>query len=121
MTTTDRPPGKTTIAPGVLTTIVRLAALQVEGVMRTAQVPSSVNTLFSKSKDDGVSISIDDDGTVDVDIHLVLSGKVNLKDTSKSVQKEIALAISKMVGMEVGSINIHIEDVEYGESDPPGE
>ena len=33
METTERPPGKTTIAPAVLATIIRLTALQVEGAV----------------------------------------------------------------------------------------
>ena len=113
MTTSERPPGKTTIAPGVLSTIIRLTALQVDGVSRLAQVPSSVNTLFSRSREDGVEISVKDDGAVYADLHLVLADKANIRDTSKEVQEKVSLAISKMVGMEVGSINVHIEDIDY--------
>lgn len=121
MATTERPPGKTTIAPGVLITIVRLAALQVEGVKRMTPVPSSMNNLFSKGRDEGVEISVEEDGHVNAEIHVVLSGKTNLRKTSKAIQEEIAQAISKMVGMEVGAINIHIEDIEYDQSQPPEE
>jgi uncharacterized alkaline shock family protein YloU len=113
MTTSERPPGKTTIAPGVLSTIIRLTALQVDGVSRLAQVPSSVNTLFSRSREDGVEISVKDDGAVYADLHLVLTDKANIRQTSKEVQEKVSLAISKMVGMEVGSINVHIEDIDY--------
>lgn len=119
MATSERPPGKTTIAPGVLSTIIRLAALQVEGVSRLAQVPSSVNTLFSRSRDDGVDITVEEDGAVYADLHLVLKDKANIRATSKKVQEEVSLAISKMVGMEVGSINIHIEDIDYRNNQVP--
>jgi len=119
MTTSERPPGKTTIAPGVLSTIIRLAALQVEGVSCLAQVPSSVNTLFSRSRDDGVEITVEDDGAVYADLHLILSDRANIRETSKKVQEEVSLAISKMVGMEVGSINIHIEDIDYQNNHVP--
>jgi uncharacterized alkaline shock family protein YloU len=119
MTTSERPPGKTTIAPGVLSTIIRLAALQVDGVSRLAQVPSSVNTLFSRSRDDGVEISVEDDGAVYAEVYLVLRDKANIRDTSKKVQEGVSLAISKMVGMEVGSINIHIEDIDYQSNQVP--
>jgi uncharacterized alkaline shock family protein YloU len=113
MATSERPPGKTTIAPGVLSTIIRLTALQVEGVSRLAQIPSSVNALFSRSRDDGVEITVEEDGAVYADLHLVLKDKANIRETSKKVQEEVSLAISKMVGMEVGSINVHIEDIDY--------
>jgi uncharacterized alkaline shock family protein YloU len=113
MATTERPPGKTTIAPGVLVTIIKLTALQVEGVSRLAQVPSSVNTLFSRNRDDGVEITVAEDGTVNADLHLILKDRANIRETSKQVQEEVSKAISKMVGMEVGSINVNIEDIDY--------
>jgi uncharacterized alkaline shock family protein YloU len=43
----------------------------------------------------------------------VLKDKTNIRETSKKVQEEVSLAISKMVGMEVGTINVHIEDIDY--------
>lgn len=113
MTEAERPPGKTTIAPGVLATIVRAAALQVNGVSRLAQTPSGVNTLFQRGHDKGVQISVEEDGRVHADVYLILNGEVNLRDAGMNVQKEVDLAISKMVGLEVGSVNIHIEDVDF--------
>ena len=113
MSKTERPPGKTTIAQGVLATIIKLTALQVEGVSRLAQIPSSVNTLFSRNREDGVEIIVEEDGSVYADLYLVLKDKVNLREISIQVQDEVSEAISKMVGMEVGSINVHIEDIDY--------
>ena len=113
METTERPPGKTTIAPDVLTTIIRLTALEVEGVSRLAQIPSRVNTLFSRNRDDGVQIMVEDDGRVYAELHLVLTDKANIRETSKKVQDEVSLAISEMVGMDVGTINVHVEDIDY--------
>ena len=119
MATSERPPGKTTIAPGVLSTIIRLTALQVEGVSRLAQTPSSVNTLFSRNREDGVEISVEEDGAVFADLHLILDARANIRETSKKVQEKVSQAISKMVGMEVGSINVHIEDIDYQNNDIP--
>lgn len=113
MTATERPPGKTTIAPGVLVTIVKLAALQVEGVSRLAPGPSGVNTLFSRSREEGVAIEVNEQRQVTADVHLVLMDGVNIREISKRVQQEIALAVRKLVGMDVLAINVHIEDVDY--------
>jgi uncharacterized alkaline shock family protein YloU len=113
METTERPPGKTTIAPGVLATIVKLTALQVEGVSRLAQTPSSVNTLFSRNREDGIEITVEEDGSVYADLYLVLDDKANIRETSIQVQDEVSEAISKMVGLVVGTINVHIEDIDY--------
>ncbi len=117
----ERPPGKTTIAPGVLATIVKAAALQVNGVSRLAQAPSGVNTLFQRGHDKDVQISVEEDGRVHADVYLILNGEVNLRDAGMKVQKEVGLAISKMVGLEVGAVNIHIEDVDFPSTFPDEE
>lgn len=118
MSITERPPGKTTIAPGVLVTIVKLASLQVEGVSRLVPSPSGVNTLFNRSRDEGVEIEVDEEGQVFADVHLVMTDKVNIREVSKKVQQDVALAISKLVGMDVGGVNIHIENVDYQLDEP---
>ena len=58
MTDYTRPPGKTTIAPEVLTTIARMAALSVEGVSEMAPVAGGVNRFFKRGADNGVQITI---------------------------------------------------------------
>jgi uncharacterized alkaline shock family protein YloU len=105
-------PGKTTIAPEVLYTIARLTTLNVEGVSRMASVPTRVDRLFKRAQLEGVLIEVDDDA-VYADIYIVLQGGVNVRDVSKTIQHDVARAISEMVGMRVGRINIHVEDIEY--------
>ena len=53
------------------------------------------------------------DNTVHADIFLVLVGDVNIREVSRNVQLQVSRAITEMVGMDVGYVNIHIEDVEY--------
>jgi uncharacterized alkaline shock family protein YloU len=106
-----RPAGKTTIAPDVLVSIARLTTLGVPGVSRLSIVPSEVNTLFHKSNNQGVHISVVHD-IVYVDLYVVLNRDVNVREVSRTIQTQVARAISEMVGMEVGKINIHIEDID---------
>jgi uncharacterized alkaline shock family protein YloU len=107
-----RPPGKTTVAPDVLTAIARLSALGVKGVNHMADVAGGVNRLFRHGDSDGVRIAVDDN-TVVIDLYVVLQQDVNIRDVSRNIQQQVARAIQEMVGMDIGSINIHIEDIEY--------
>lgn len=107
-----RPPGKTTIAPEVLLTIVRMTALSVDGVSNLSTVPGGVNRLFRRGYDEGVRIEIDED-TVYADLYVILDNDINIRQVSRTLQKQVARAISEMVGMRVGRINIHIEDIDY--------
>ncbi len=108
----SRPPGKTTIAPGVLLTIARLTTLDTKGVSHMAPVPGGVGWISKRSQADGIRIQIEDD-RVFADIYVIVKQDFNVREVSRNIQNSVARAISKMVGMEVGRINIHIEDIEY--------
>ncbi len=104
--------GKTTIAPEVLLTIARLTALETPGVSRMANVASEVNRLFNRNLGEGVQIELKND-TVTADIYVVLKSDTNIRDVSRNIQHGVARAISEMVGMQVGRVNVHIEDIDY--------
>lgn len=107
-----RAPGKTTIAPGVLVTIARLSALSVDGVSGMASIPSGVNRLLRRGSGEGVEIRVEN-GSVSVDLYLILERDTYVRDVSKKVQTAVARAIEDMVGMIVKRIDIHIEDINY--------
>ena len=102
--------GKTTIAPDVLIDITRMAALSVEGVNRLASVPGGVNRLFRRGTSEGVQIIVEQN-TVNTDLYLILNPNVNVREICREVQNQVARAISEMVGMDIGKINIHVEDI----------
>lgn len=104
------------IAPEVLLTIARLTATQVPGVSRLVNVPGSVNRLFKKNiqQGDGLCIEIAED-SVNIDIYVALKNDVIVRDTSREIQREVQRAITEMVGMQVGRVNIHVEDIDYPE------
>lgn len=115
MSNSDRPPGKTTVSPDVLISIAKLSALGVNGVSRMAPVSGGVNRLFRKGANEGVRIEIEED-IVYTDIYLVLKQDVNMREVSRNVQRQVTRAIQEMVGMDVGHVDIHIEDIDYEES-----
>jgi uncharacterized alkaline shock family protein YloU len=106
--------GKITVSPDVLMTIVRLSALSVPGVSRMAQVPGGVNRLFKRGIGDGVRIEVEDNVVV-ANLYLILKQHVNLREVSRIVQHQVARALQEMVGMDVGEIEIHIEDIDIDE------
>ncbi len=103
-------PGNTSIAPDVLIDITRLSALSVEGVNRLAPVPGGVNRLFKRGASEGVQIILENN-TVMADIYVILDQNVNIRETSREIQSQVSRAISEMVGMDIGRVNIHVEDI----------
>jgi uncharacterized alkaline shock family protein YloU len=104
--------GKTSVAPEVLLTIARLTALKVPGVSRMANLPPGVNRLFQRGSGDGVCVELKDN-TAMIDLYIVLKQDVNIREVSRTVQHEVARAISEMVGILVGRIDVHVEDIDY--------
>ena len=103
--------GKTTVSPDVLVTIARLSALSVPGVSRMAHVPGGVNRLFKRGIGDGVRIEVQDNVVV-ANLYLILKQHVNIREVSRNVQHQVARALQEMVGMDIGGIEIHIEDID---------
>ncbi|MBN8656263.1 MAG: Asp23/Gls24 family envelope stress response protein [Anaerolineae bacterium] len=109
---TENQQGKTTVSPEVLITIASMAAIEVPGVSRLAPVSGGVNRLFRRGISDGIRIEAKDN-TVFADLFLILKDGVNIREVSRNVQANVARSIQEMVGMEVGEINVHIEDIDF--------
>jgi len=114
MDNNQQPPGKTTIAPEVLITIARLTALSTPGVNRLSTTPGDVNQFFKRgfNVSEGVRISVEDNA-VYADIYVIMNADVNVREVSHNIQSQVSRAISEMVGMEVGKVNVHVEDIDY--------
>jgi uncharacterized alkaline shock family protein YloU len=98
--------GTITIAPNVLNTIARLTTLNVEGV---ARLGASGKLLRAN---EGVAIEITD-GQVKADIFIVVKPEVNMFEVGQQIQHNVARSIKDIVGMDVESVNVHVQDVAY--------
>jgi len=107
-------PGKTTISIDVLLTIARLTTLEVPGVSRMSSVPSRrfKTMLLHRQEEDGLHIEVVDD-QVYADLYVVLDPDVNIREVGRNVQIAVARAITEMIGMQVGVVNVHVEDIDY--------
>jgi uncharacterized alkaline shock family protein YloU len=106
--------GKVTLAPGVLTTIVRLTVQADDGVAHLCRDwRSDVGRMLGvETVEDGVRVDVQGN-SVGVDVHLVAKPHANLLHLGRRLQNEIARAISEMVGLVIREVNIYIEDVEF--------
>jgi uncharacterized alkaline shock family protein YloU len=112
MSDSHRPPGKTTVAPDVLITIARMAALSVPGVSAMAPVPGGVDRFFRRGVNEGLRISVHGN-VVAGDIYVIVKNGVNIREVGRNVQQQVARAIQEMVGMDVVQLDVHIENIEY--------
>jgi uncharacterized alkaline shock family protein YloU len=108
----DEPLGEVTIAPNVLTTIVRQTTLEQRGVTRLVPIPPKVRARVGSARaaDDGVFITVTEQG-VRVEVHLAAENGINLLKLGEILQTSITRAIEEMVGMTVASVDVYIDDV----------
>ncbi|MBU0495364.1 MAG: Asp23/Gls24 family envelope stress response protein [Chloroflexi bacterium] len=100
--------GTVRIAPDVLSTIVRLTALDVEGVSRLS--PGGVGKFLSREAP-GVKVQVEDE-QVSVDLYIVAKRDASLLQVGTLVQQQVAEAIQNMVGMDARVVNVYIQDVD---------
>lgn len=112
----SRAPGTTTMAPGVLVTLAKLTALGVPGVAGMAPLPGGVNRLFRRGIAEGVQIQFDET-CVCIDLYLILKHGTNVRDVSRKVQAEVARSIEEMIGMQVTRVDVHIEDIDFSDTE----
>lgn len=106
-----------TIAPNVLITITRHAALQVDGVAKMGTIPVQVNHLLrGHPMGTGVVLEIDDND-VKADLYLVVKPGVSMREVSREIQNAVRRAIQDLIGMTVSTVNVHIEDVDFSPDD----
>ena len=104
------------IAPGVVETIVSLAARDVVGVAHIGDVATGgLRTLIGggKPSTQGVEVELDENGELHAAIRLhVLSGHV-IPDVAADVRQAVADAVSTQVGAKIASVDIYVDGIEF--------
>lgn len=107
--------GVVTIAPSVLTTIVRMTTLAQPGVLRLSpRTPTGLGRVLGRGAvAEGMRVEVFDDNSVSVDVHVIADPAVGLKELGETLQAELARALQHMVGMSARSVNVFIDEFEF--------
>ncbi len=103
------------IAPGVVETIVSLAARDVEGVAGIGDPTTNGLLTFigGRPSTQGIEVDVDENNELHVSIRLhVISGHA-LPDVAAAVRQAIADAVSTQVGAKVASVDIFIDGIQF--------
>ena len=111
-TAAEKEVGKTTVSLDVLHQIARLTTQSVKGVSRMASIRGGLDQLIGSEERKGVKVQIQDRQVL-IDVYVVLVSDMNVRDISREIQARVSRAISEMIGMEVGGVNIHIMDIDF--------
>lgn len=108
------------IAPGVVETIISLAAGEVEGVagVGAAGTISSIMSSFNAGKaipTTGIEVRMGEDGKVSVSITLQAYYGHRIVDVASKVRSAVADALEGQIGAQVGSVDVHVDGLQFEE------
>lgn len=107
------PLGTITISSEVIAEIVGRAAAESYGIVGMApRTGGRVGKLLSRDRlTQGIAVAAVDGGGLRIDVHVVVEHGLNLAEVGATLRSRVAYEVGRLTGLEVGSVEVHIEDV----------
>lgn len=106
--------GTIRVAPAVLIELIELTVRDIEGVVELRSRPRKPRQPpehEGKSYDDGkVRVAVHGD-RIETDIAVAIRHGVNVKTLTQTIQRQVAGAVERMLGMTASSVNIYIDAI----------
>ncbi len=113
----DNENGSVNISTSVYTDIVGTAASNCMGVkgMAARSVKDGVYHLLRKeSMGKGVHVEFHDDGTISIDLHIMVGDGVNLNAIGNAIIDEVRYMVENCTGTKVRAVNVYIDSLLIG-------
>lgn len=109
--------GEISISNAVFTNITGAAATNcfgVKGMAYRSMTDGLVHLLQPQSMSKGVKVTYNDDGTVSIELHIVVENGVNITTVCRSIMSEVKYVVTKNTGVEVRDVNVCVDSVTMG-------
>ena len=109
--------GSVNVSTAVYTEIVGAAAANCFGVkgMAARSVRDGVYHLLRKeSVGKGVHVDYHEDGSISIDLHIIVDNGVNLRAVGASIISEVRYVVTSTTGTEVRAVNVYIDSMMIG-------
>ena len=106
--------GTVNVSTNVYTDIAGTVASNCFGVkgMAARSVKDGVYHLLRKeSVSKGVSVTPNEDGTISIDLHIIVDNGVNLTSVGESIISRVRYEVSKYTGTQVSHVNVYIDSM----------
>ena len=103
------------IAPGVMETIISVAASEVDGVASLGSFATSGirSMLASKPSTSGIETKMGDDSKLSVAVHVEVYYGYVLPDLAANLRQAVADAVASQVGAQVSSVDVYIDGIQF--------
>ena len=106
--------GTVNVSTNVYSDIAGTAASNCFGVkgMAARSVTDGVYHLLRKeSMSKGVRVEFHEDGTISIDLHIMVDNGVNLNAVGSSIISEVRYVVAKCTGTEVRAVNVYVDSM----------
>ena len=108
--------GEIRISSDVFTTVTGSAATNcygVKGMAVRSTTDGLVHLLKRESMSKGVKVYYNADGTVSIELHIIVENGVNLMAVCRSIMSEVRYVVSKTTGVEVASVDVCVDSMRF--------
>jgi uncharacterized alkaline shock family protein YloU len=107
--------GAVRVANEVIASIAALAACEIEGVksMDEAAARHFGDWVRRQSAHRGVRVHIESDRSIHLEVFITVDSDAKLADVAASAQANVVEATERMLGLEVGEVNVFVSSVAF--------
>lgn len=109
--------GLITISSDVFSNITGAAATNcygVKGMAIRSTTDGLVHLLRRESMSKGVKVAYHEDGTISLELHIIVDNGVNLMAVSRSIMSEVKYNVSRATGVEVRGVDVFVDSMVIG-------
>ena len=106
--------GSVAVSTSVYTDIAGTAAINcmsVKGMVARSITDGLYHLLRRESMGKGVKVDFHKDGSISIDLHIMVGDGVNLSAMGKSIIDEVRYMVNKTTGTKVRKVNIFIDSI----------
>ena len=106
--------GSVNVSTNVYTDIVGTAATNcfgVKGMAFRSMTDGLVHLLRKEAMGKGVHVTYNDDGSVSIQLHIIVENGINIAAVCRSIMSEVQYKVSKYTGIPVKRVDICVDSV----------
>ena len=107
--------GEIRISSEVFTAVTGSAATNcygVKGMAVRSTTDGLVHLLKRESMAKGVKVYYNEDGTVSIELHIIVDAGVNLTAVSDAIMSEVRYAVGNMTGAKVRAVDVYVDSMQ---------
>ena len=106
--------GEISISNDVFTSITGIAATNcygVKGMALRSKTDGLVHLLRRESMSKGVKVYCNEDGSISIELHIIVENGVNLPAVCRSIMNEVRYVVTKNTGVQVRAVDVCVDSM----------